>query len=156
MIDLNRMKYIGWDGDDGIGCMKTLFTPQVIRFISRKISENLEGVDYLNRTIIVPDESIISVMNNIYANHRPRTGDIFTRYVIPDSNPNNTRQDIIDKTIETITDQTKIELETIRYNSSLTKWTTVLGDFNSQGLRSHPEIKTKKRRVNTLQFNMNY
>ena len=157
MIDLNSMKYVGWNIDNGNDCAKTLFTQQVVKFISNKITQNLEGVDPAKRSIIVPDESIISVMNSIYSTHRPRTGDIFSRYTIPDSGPPvDMRQDIIDRTIETITDQARNEIEMREHNSKLTQWTTLLGDFNAQGLRAHPIIKTRRKRPNNMEFNMNY
>jgi len=156
MIDLNSMRYVGWNAEVGNGCIQTLFTPDVIRFISRKITENLEGVDPQRRKLIVPDESIISVLNSIYSSHRPRIGDIHSRYVIPDDNPNDVRQDVINRTIETITDQVRNDIEITENNSKLTKWTTLLGDFNVHGIRGHSEIKTKKRRINKMEFNMNY
>lgn len=157
MIDLNSMKYIGWNIENGNECAETFFTQQVVSFISRKISQNLEGVDPAGRTIIIPDDRIVSVMNSIYSSHRPKTGDIFSRYTIPNSGaPIDMRQEMIDRTIETITDLVRTELEMIENNSKLTAWTTVLGDFNSQGLRSHSNIKISKKRANRMEFNMNY
>jgi len=65
-------------------------------------------------------------------------------------------QDMIQQTIEIITSEVKNNLEMEENNRKLTVWTTVLGDFNEQGLRSHPEIKIRQKRPTPMQFNMNY
>ena len=61
-----------------------------------------------------------------------------------------------DQVINIITSDVKNNLGMDQCNSKLTIWTTVLGDFNDAGLRSHPPIKLKERRPTTMLFHMRY
>ena len=44
----------------------------------------------------------------------------------------------------------------INANKQLSKWTTILGDFNKYGLRGHSQIKVNNKRPQSMMFNMNY
>ena len=115
------------------------------------------GVDPLNRPILVPDDKIAFVMDAIYENYRPATSDIFSRYNVPDGTTTESYvQNLIDQTIELIYSEVKTNLEMEENNRKLSIWSTVLGDFNSQGLRSFAPIKTRLRRPNPFELNMNY
>jgi hypothetical protein len=63
---------------------------------------------------------------------------------------------MINQTINLIVNDVKNNLETEENNKKLTIWTTVYGDFNEQGLRSHPPIKIRNKKPASMQFNMNY
>jgi hypothetical protein len=153
LIDQNFQRYVGWNGDSL--CNEEFFSAKTIKYISSKISEYLKGVDPQNRKIVVSDNNIINVMNSINENYRPQTGDIFGRYNIP-NRPIDHNQEMINQTINLIVNDVKNNLETEENNKKLTIWTTVYGDFNEQGLRSHPPIKIRNKKPASMQFNMNY
>ena len=156
ICDDNFIKYVGYTQDDN-PCIKQYFSKETVNTISKKITELLMGVDPLNRPIIVNDKNICNVMSSVYSSFRPQTGDIYTRYIIPSGQgPQNYVTDMIDQVIEIIVSDIKISLEMEQYNKTLTKWTTVLGDFNKHGLRQHAPIKVQNKRPAPFQFNMMY
>ena len=95
-------------------------------------------------------------MSSVYENFRPETSDIYSRYNIQQSGSSDYLTRMNDEVINIITSDVKNNLGMDQCNSKLTIWTTVLGDFNEAGLRSHPPIKLKERRPSTMLFNMNY
>ena len=133
------------------------FDAKTVSIISKKITELLMGVDRYNRPIIVPDRTILDIMDTVKLYFRPQTGDIYSRYNIPDGNncPSYIQQ-MVDQTIEIIVSDVRNNLETEENNRKLTVWTTLLGDFNKDGLRGHDVIKILEKRPNPFQFNMNY
>jgi len=148
-----NMKHVGFVSST---CLDSFFSPTNIRMMSHKITELLMGVNQQNRPIIVPDKTICSVMSSVYENYRPETGDIYTRYNIPGDGVENYIQKMIDETINIITSDVKVNLGMEEYNKTLSIWTTVLGDFNKNGLRSHPPIKIRERKAMSMLINMNY
>jgi hypothetical protein len=153
MIDQNYNKFSGWQE---IGVSSKFFIPENVKLISEKVSELTMGVDEKNRKIKVPNDLIINVMNSVFTAYRPPVGDINTRYNVPKSSPTDYTQDLIDQTIELIVNDIRVNLGMQQNNAKLTAWTTVYGDFNEQGLRSHPPIKIRNRKPASMQFNMNY
>ena len=151
--DNNYMKHVGYKETNE--CMKDYFSKKNVDKMSLKITELLMGVDPLNRPIIVPHKTICSVMSNIYDNFRPETGDIWTRYNIP-KNTTNDIANMTNQVIEVITSDVRTSLGMEEHNSKLTKWTTILGDFNPHGLRSYPPIKIRHKRPNPMEFHLNY
>lgn len=148
-------KHVGFS--DNNPCYASFFSAGTIRTISKKITQLLQGVDPKNRPIIVPDNLIINIMNSIYTNYRPITGDIYSRYNIPNgATVQSYVTDMIDQVIEVIVSDVKANLGMEQANSSLSIWTTVLGDFNEKGLRAYAPIKVLNKRPNPFQFNMNY
>ncbi len=147
------VKHVGYSESSN---KNSFFSKNNIKKISRKITELLMGVDKYNRPIIVPDKTIQSVMSSVYNNFRPEIGDIFGRYNIPKANDVDHIQMMIDEVINIITTDVKVNLGMDECNEKLTVWTTVLGDFNEHGLRSHPKIKLRENRPMPLMFNMNY
>lgn len=152
--DLNYSRYVGWDENNE--CFRKYYSKQTINTISKKVTELTHGVDPKNRKIIVPDERIAEVMDGVYQNFRPATGDIFTRYIVPNDQQANMVQSLIDQTIEIITNHIRNELEMEQNNQTLSAWVQVYGDFNTKGLRQVPPIKTRERRPAVMQFHMNY
>lgn len=132
----------------------TLFSEDTGNFLSKKITELLRP--FYPPGIIVPLDKISGVLNTVYDAYRPSTGDIYSRYTIPSDENANYIDEIINQTIQIIVTQIKDTLIMEQTNSNLTIWTTVLGDFNKQGLMSHPPIKIRNRKPQTMQFNMNY
>lgn len=153
--DLNT-KYVGFS--DYNPCIAEFFSQKTIDIISSKVTQLLQGVDHKNRPIIIPDDKISFVMDAVYNSFNPlNTGDIYTRYNIPSGSTTQSYvQNMIDETLEIIYSDVKNNLEMEYNNSKLSVWTTVLGTFNDNGLRSHPPIKTLKRRPNPMEFNMRY
>lgn len=153
--DDNFIRHVGYS-EDNI-CIKKYFDISTINTISRKVTELLQGVDPQNRSIIVPDSTIRSVMNDIYKNYRPPTGDIYSRYTIPSGTSTVSYvQNMIDQTIEVITSEVRNNLEMEENNKKLSIWTTVYGDFNAHQLRQHPPIKIRNKRPQPMAFQMNY
>lgn len=155
LYDFGYIKHVGYSENND--CIKKYFAPNTIKLISYKITQLLEGVDEQNRPIIVPNKTIIGVMNDIYESYRPETGDIYSRYVVPSGTTSESYvQNMIDQVIEIITSDVRNNLEMEENNKKLSIWTTVYGDFNEHGLQQHPQIKIRNKRPTPLMFNMNY
>jgi len=137
-------------------CIKTFHSKKNIDQISSKITELLKGFDKKNRSIIVPNSTIYNVMLSVYTSFIPKTGDIFSRYNILKDNKENYIQTMIDDVINIIVTDIKNNIEIDECNKKLNIWTTVLGDFNEHGLRSHNKIKLREKRPMPMAFNMNY
>lgn len=154
--DMNNQRYVAW-GLSMNDCYRIIFDPMNIRIMSEKLTEMLMGVAPNNQPIIVSDQNICFVLSQVYEQYRPMTGDIDTRYNVPNGKGQQSMvQEIIDQAIAIIYDHISSEYGIIEYNKSLTKWTTLLGDFNAHNLRSHPPIKILNKKPDTMQFNMNY
>lgn len=152
--DLNYTRYVGYSEDND--AIKAYYNPETVKIISNKVSELTQGVDPLNRKIVVPDRRIYEVMDSIYYSYRPMTGDIYSRYIVPNSQPENHVQNMIDQVIEIIVSDIRTNIGMEEYNKKLSVWTTVYGDFNAEGLRQHAPIKVRHKRPAPMQFNMNY
>ncbi len=153
--DDNYVKHVGYSESNG--CIQEYYSDATRQIISRKVTELLQGVDPQNRPIIVPDKTICSVMNDIYDSFRPATGDIYSRYIVPNGMSTQSYvQSMVNQVIEVIVSNVKNTLEMEANNEKLTVWTTLYGDFNKDGLRQHPPIKTRNKRPAAMQFNMNY
>ena len=154
--DDNFTRYVGYSyGDDQSAyCIKKYYSHETRQIISHKVTELLEGVHPQGKKIVVTDSDICKTMSTIQNNYRPSVGDIYSRYIIP-SKPENYVRDMIDQVIEAIVSQAKTQYITEECNRKLTVWTTVLGDFNAEGLRSHSQLKIREDSIPML-FNMNY
>lgn len=148
ICDDDKMRYVGWDYQlDYNTSYQYFFSPNTVRMISNKITQLLQGVDSKGRSIMVPDDKICHVMSQVYDSHSPKIGDIHTRFVIPDKEPRDDVQTMINRTIEIIVNDVKVNLGMIECNSKLSIWdATLLGDFNRQGLRQYPPIKLREKR----------
>ena len=153
IINNNFMRHVGYNPNNI--CQELFFSKRNVNMISKKVTELLQGVDIQNRNIIVPDNTINQVMSSVYNNFSPKVGDIFTRYNIP-GKKNNNNQTMIDMVINIITRDVRNNLGMIECNSKLSKWTTLLGDFNEHNLRSHSKIKLREKRPTPMQFHMRY
>lgn len=153
----NEMKFVGWSEtikyDNGY---KKLFSTEVVKFIQNRVMEILTKAYPDNRPIMPTEHVVLNAISTIYKDSRPGIGDIFTRYTIIQNQPRCDPKTIIFRTINTIARHIMNEYDMLLFNKSLTKWTTVLGDFNKDGLRSHAPIKLRERRTQQMMFNMNY
>jgi hypothetical protein len=157
-FDIGYKRYAGWENTiRNDKNYNTLFDNDRLQIYQRKITELLEGVGPNNRPIIVPLETIASVLFQCYDSGNKNVGDIYSRYIQPsiEASRNDTK-DIVDRAINIIVSTISNEYGMIENNKKLTIWNTVLGDFNKEGLRAHPPIKIRKRRSERMQFNMTY
>jgi len=158
-VDPGYKKYVGWQGTIGGDIdFKFLWEKQRLLMYQQKISQLLQGVSPDGRPIIVPTETIGSVLYKCYESNRPQVGDIYSRYIQEgiEGGYRNDVAEIVDRAINIIVSQIRNEYEITANNNKLTVWNSLYGDFNKQGLRAHPPIKIRKRRTMPLMFNMNY
>lgn len=135
---------------------KRLFSDETINIISKKVTELTKGVHPSGRPIVVPNDKIAYVIDTIYQDYRPPTQDIYGRYNIPLTESGSYYNSIVNQTIELITSDIRNTIETDIKNSKLSVWTTILGDFNAEGLRAYPPIKTRERKWQSAFFFENY
>jgi hypothetical protein len=136
--------------------IKEFFSLENLRAISHTITQLLQGVDEQNRPIIVPDETIKSVMSNVQRTFVPQSaGNLYDKFII-DNDPICHVTDMGDQVVEIIVSDVKANLGLDKNNRKLNIWDTVLGDFNDKGLRAHPPIKLRNKRPQPMQFNMIY
>lgn len=155
LCDDNYIKHVGYSESNE--CIRKYFDVETVRIISQKVTELTMGVDPQNRPIVVPSSTICSVMNDIYDNYRPATGDIYTRYIIPSGDTSESYvQNMIDLVIEVIVSDIRNNLGIEENNAKLSIWNTVYGDFNQENLRQHPPIKVLNKRPAPFLFHMRY
>lgn len=123
----------------------SVLSRETMEYVSKRITENLADMG----NIVVPIENIENVMNTLYDNYRFYANPMSMYHVTSDEPIDLTRQ-----TINLICRQIRDEFA-LRHNASkLSIWTTILGDYNEHGLRSHPTLKIRKRKPDTMMFNM--
>lgn len=152
-IDQNFLRFVGWSQNSS--STTKFFSQNTINLISKKISELTKGIRRDNKIIIVPDYQISQVMDSVFKNYRPQTGDIYSRYIIPNSVSSDINY-LIDQVIEIITNHIINEYSMIENNNKLSAWVQVYGDFNVHNLTQTPPIKIRQKRPDVMQFNMNY
>lgn len=96
-------------------------------------------------------------MSNVYRfGTRTNIGDIYSRFIIPQEQSRNDMRTIVNQTINIIVSNIKNQMGMEEANKKLTVWTTLLGDFNKEGLRAHGHIKLRRKHPQYMAFNMNY
>jgi hypothetical protein len=112
------------------------FSAKNIAFIRDEITNRLTGVHPEGKNIIVPDDTIVSVMDSIY-----------------DKNFHD-----VDKltmmTIQFITDHIRNEFQVELQNSRLSAWIQYYP--SDSGIRQYPPIKLRERAVSTYTTQWNY
>jgi hypothetical protein len=155
-INLEYTRHSGYQ-DTSNEFQRKFYNINTVNTISKKLTELLKGVDPLNRPIVIPNKSIVNIMDSVYQGFRPQTGDIFSRFTMPNGlNSDDYIQSLIDQTIEIIYADVKNNMEMEQYNKKLSVWTTVLGDFNDNQLRSYPPIKVLNKHPQYMAFFENY
>jgi hypothetical protein len=100
----NNYRYARYDGRDRY---QSLFSRPTIDTISREITIRLKGVHPEGKNIIVPNETILSVMEAVH------------------TKTNNAELDVmIEMVINYIVNQIRVEYETTQKNNKLSIWTT--------------------------------
>lgn len=149
------MKFVGYS-DSFMPTTKALFSMPTMRYIQGEIFKRSRV--YFPQGVLVPCENISTVLDSVYSNFSPPTGDIYSRYTIPtdDVAVNSYASDIVNQTVRIILDDVVNTLGIEQNNKSLDIWDSVLGDFNRKGLRSHPEIKVRDNKPPSALFFENY
>ena len=152
--DFRSLAYAGWDKTAQTSAVyQYYFSAENIAYLSALITELLKST---GQTIRVADRVIAGVMSNVAANFNPKTGDIYSRYVIPDKEPRDDLKNMNQQVVTVVVNTVREELDQQRFNSKLSVWNSVLGSFNAGGLRAHPVLKTKERDYMKGMFSMNY
>lgn len=152
------MAYVGWDYTSGSEKdLEYLFSEANLVTLRDQIAESLVGVDPQGRKIHVALDKIASVLGNVYQNTtRQRIGDIHSRYIVPQDQARCDIREINNTTANIVVRAIRDEYETIENNKKLSVWSTLYGDFNKEGLRSHAPLKIRRRHPQYMAFNMNY
>ena len=145
IYDENYYRHVGWEQYKGFN---NIFSQKNIDYISHQITKKLKGYSIDGKDIVVSDRSISQVMSSVYQDRKPKFGDIYTVFQIPENEVISIEDYIILRTIFIITNELMTEYEIVKQNQKLSIWNTVLGDFNENGLRSHDKIKIKHRDIN--------
>lgn len=162
-MDTNYSKHVLWgttlNDSDLMGGYNKLFSKQNVEMLSKQITQLLEGVDPQGRQIIYPSDKIVHVLNQLYENSKGKSiGDIYSRFHI--GGTDQARDDVVtinQQAINLIYTTIKNEIETIQCNNDLDIFkATILGDFNTLGLRQTPKIYTRNRKPNPMEFHMRY
>lgn len=148
-------KYVGYD-DSFMPTARALFDESTVRFIQKMVYDMSKA--YFPQGVLVKCEVIANVLDAVFGSFAPPTGDIYSRYTIPTDDPSNSDyiSNIISQTARIVLDDVVNTLGTERHNQSLDVWTTVLGDFNAHGLRSHDQIKVLENKPPSALFFENY
>ena len=114
------IKHVGYQNTND--CISSYFSQNTITYIAQTVNKLLKKDLCLN--IIVPCHIITNVMNDIYESYRPPTGDIFTRYIIPNNETSSYSyvKSLIDQVIEVIYSSIKDNIQTDQRNSKLSIW----------------------------------
>lgn len=144
------IRHSGWNDDGQYNNLNVFLSDSTAAFIQSKLCS------YFGGKVIVPLDKIIHLMNGVYDGYRPSTGDIFTRYNVKSNENYNAVDELINQTLKIAYDTIRDDFDTRYQNSQLSIWTSVLGEFNEHGLRSHAPIKLKRRRVPSTFINMNF
>jgi len=150
-----NLRYTGWNENTNAS-FNALFDDNNLKEYQSVIHRLLKGAGPNGRDVIVPLETISSVLYQCYETRAMRTGDIYSRYIQADNINHTVLEDIVNRAINIIVTQIKTEYAMEEQNKRLTVWNTVLGDFNKEGLRGHSEIKLRNRRPPPMQFHMKY
>ena len=133
-----------------------LFSDENLDAIGRKLYDLLKCIRKDGRPIILARKVIAQVLSQIQLNASRQVGDIYTLYNIPQKYVRNDISRFNEMTIEFLYNQIKTDYEMDQNNKKLTIWTTLLGDFNENGLRQYSTLKINNKPINKFRFNMNY
>jgi hypothetical protein len=132
-----------WTGPD--------WSRESIDFVSKQVTEILNTE--FDKTIIVPDATIIDVLNSQLQYYRPKTGDIFTRYNLENTIPDGTNDSLtlMKASIDIIVAAVSGDMTQETSSNSFSIWNSV--DGSSLGMQAHPQVKLNMRRP-AMRFNL--
>jgi hypothetical protein len=155
--DKGWLRYAGWNQTSENPNYRVLFSEENMLAYQKEITRLLTGVGPNNRPIIVPLDTIGNVLYQCYETNTPRVGDIYSRYIQSENSlQRNDIETIQKRAINIIVTQIRNEYGMAENNQKLTIWSTLYGDFNDQGLRSHPPIKLRNKHPQYMQFHLKY
>lgn len=150
------LKYVGWDAVMQNTNIRALWNKENLVEYQKIIAEKARQFHPQNRPVLVSLDNIGSVLFQCYQSNRPKVGDIYSRYIMDNTElTRNDWNDIVERMMTVILNHIKSLYTTQESNRQLTVWNAMYGDFNAVGLRAHPEIKTRKNRP-PMQFHMRY
>lgn len=154
-LNTQYMKYVGYD-DTFMPTVRALFNRSTVLFIQKMVYDLSKA--HFPQGVLVKYDIVANVLSAVFNNFRPPTGDMYSRFTIPfdDMANNDYTSNIISQTIRIILDNVVDTLGMERCNQSLDVWTTLLGDFNKHGLRSHDQIKVLRNKPPSALFFENY
>ena len=138
-MDENYLRFVGWNPVQG--GYNLFFSKENIQYLHNRIHESLQARGH---NIRLTDTVLGGVMSAVFQSNDPVIGDAYTQFTIPAAHPRNDLKQWNQRVIDIVVNYILDEYENTKANQRLTKWTTVLGDFNPDGLRSHDILKTKK------------
>lgn len=152
--DDNYTAITGWEKINQTNTgYKLFFSEENMTRIYNQICKRLREAGY---NIVASRNVIAGVMSSVLRNHTPEIGDLHTRYNVPSAQPRNDIANLNERVVNIIVNTIVNEEDTKKWNESLSVWTTVLGDFNTSGLRAHSIIRKRENDYMKGQFNMNY
>lgn len=160
--ETNLLRHPGWDTTLTSKCLPgydILFSTRTFEYIRCQLKELLKDID--TRPIHVADNVIQNVLENLFVHNRPQAiGDIYSRFHMVGKDLDCQRafdvNKMVQSTIEVIYNYIKNEHDMAECNKNMTTWNALYGEYNDQGLRAHPPIKTLKKRPMPMQFEMRY
>jgi hypothetical protein len=114
----------------------TLFAKATIDWVSEQITKRLKGVHPEGKNIIVPDETIISVMDSLWHNSYPQPERLIMECVL------------------FIVDYIKDDFQTNIQNSKLSIWVQNFPEEST--IRQYAPIKLREKRPTNFEFRMTY
>lgn len=148
---MNELRHVGW-GNEACSLYTVFFTRQVMSDISCRVTKRLENVREDGRSIVVTDDVILNVMDSVYTNRSGGATNIHSRFILKQ----NPIEDLVCQAVNAIVDTVSAETIQEATNSKLTKWTTLYGEHNAHGLRSHSGIKLNNNSFHGASDHMNY
>lgn len=133
------------------------FSQNTMSFISNQILFITKN-SFLNTPYLVPLNTIKDVMESVWTNFRPNTGDIYSRYTINNETEYryiNYGADMIRQVIAIIVNDIMNTTNVFNNNNSFSVWNTLSG-VNQVGLQHYSGIKVNEKRGYPMQFNMNF
>lgn len=150
------LKYIGWDSTMQNNNIRELWKKENLIEYQKIIAEKSRQYHPENRPILVSLDNIGDILFQCYQSHNPNVGDIYSRYIMDNTDlQRNDIDSIVERTINTILNHLQALYTTQQCNKKLTIWNSLYGDFNQVGLRSHSDIKIRKKRI-PYQIHMRY
>jgi hypothetical protein len=125
--EINNYRYHQYEGRDRYNA---LFSNQTLEYISKEITKRLKGVHPEGKNIILPNDTIISVIDSIHTKTSNASLDV-----------------MVEMSINYIVNQIKSEYETTEKNNKLSVWTS--NYTLDTGMQRFSDVKlNRKSRVN--------
>lgn len=157
--DQNNMRFVGWSKNfRSTACLDELFSYENIKMIQNKVAELTLGISEEDRPFLVPESTICSLLSELLINQRPKVGDIYSRYTVPDSSIRDDVLELTQKCIQIIYDNIKTSIGMEKNNAKLTIWDSIYSEGNPRGLNSVPHgfAKIAHKRPQSMFFFSNY